>query len=81
MLSIKICRKCKDENRWYKWNIDDREQWYLRYTIWCPSAAIGQTGMLRRDVRLLPPEDCPYFLEHMLMNKNNGKINGKTKKD
>lgn len=78
MLIKDICQKCREEYKDFEpsWSSEADEIWAVAGMIVCPSKAYhlgkGFQKSLAASVSEKPPNWCPYRLEHMIMEQENG---------
>lgn len=60
MLNKKICKKCKNEEQYLRWDMFDDKNWKAG-EAWCP--------IVRRyfNIKRCPPKECRYILEQMVI--------------
>jgi hypothetical protein len=62
MMNKSVCKRCINDVFKAKWTLKDESLWE-RGLVCCE---IGSFAV--RSIKLKPPEECPYLLEH-LVNK------------
>ena len=77
MLSKEICKRCRKEGDWNwvdsdDWNwvdsdstIDEALHWNCRKEVFCPR--IGMYISINEEI---PPDGCPYLLEHAVSEEH-----------
>lgn len=71
MLSKKVCKSCINRYDKYGWQKNDDKQWTKGFIV-CPEKidvtifSVNYTNSRNRP----PKGKCPYYLEHLLKNKD-----------
>jgi len=73
MLSKQVCQICLKKRPNHRWSKADELQWGKGKFI-CVVRYRKLKLTVEHSVNDLPPNDCPYFLEHLMqINKNRAK--------
>ncbi len=65
MLNKKICKKCRNFNQDYGWDMNTNNVWESGLTIIC-KYSYNQDGVTK-DCD--PPENCLYYAEHIVLGQ------------